>query len=126
MREHERGASVRHADSTPKRRPLTRFVRVGHNTAAEERRGSSNRRTVHGLFILVTTPLTTNRLTRFHLLTQEQLRTLIEASAANPATPTAAQIGSLYKSFMAEAAVDAVDAKPLASDLDAIQAVSVY
>ena len=57
-------------------------------------------------------------------LTQEQLRTLIEASAANPATPTAAQLGSLYKSFMDEAAVEAADAKPLASDLDAIQAVS--
>lgn len=56
-------------------------------------------------------------------LTQNQLRTLIEASAADPATPTAAQIGGLYKSFMDEAAVEALDAKPLASDLAAIQAV---
>jgi putative endopeptidase len=57
-------------------------------------------------------------------LTQDQLRALIEASAANPVTPTATQIGGLYKSFMDEAAVEALDAKPLASDLAAIQAVS--
>jgi putative endopeptidase len=51
------------------------------------------------------------------------LRALIEASASNPTTPTAAQIGGLYKSFMDEAAVEALDAKPLASDLAAIEAV---
>jgi len=56
-------------------------------------------------------------------LTQNQLRALIEASASNPTTPTAAQIGGLYKSFMDEAAVEAIDAKPLASDLAAIEAV---
>ena len=57
-------------------------------------------------------------------LTQEQLRALIETSAAKPTTPTAAQIGGLYKSFMDEAAVEALDAKPLAKDLAAIQAVT--
>jgi putative endopeptidase len=57
-------------------------------------------------------------------LTQDQLRELIEASAAKPATPTAAQIGGLYKSFMDEAGVEALDAKPLASELAAVQAVS--
>ena len=57
-------------------------------------------------------------------LTQEQLRALIETSAAKPTTPTAAQIGGLYKSFMDEAAVEALDAKPLANDLAAIQAVA--
>ena len=56
-------------------------------------------------------------------LTQEQLRTLIEKSAANAASPTAAQIGNLYKSFMDEGGVEALDAKPLAQDLAAIQAV---
>ncbi len=56
-------------------------------------------------------------------LTQDQLRALIEASAATAATPTAAQIGNLYQSFMNEGAVEALDAKPLASDLAAIQAV---
>ena len=49
-------------------------------------------------------------------LTQEQLRTLIEASAASAGTPAARQIGNLYKSFMDEARVEALDAKPLASD----------
>ena len=57
-------------------------------------------------------------------LTQDQLRELIEASAAKATTPTGAQIGGLYKSFMDEAGVEAADAKPLASDLAAIQAVS--
>src|SRR5262245_17642653 len=56
-------------------------------------------------------------------VTQEQFRQLIEASAANSTTPTAAQIGGLYKSFMDEAAIDALDAKPLTSDLAAVQAV---
>src|SRR6476661_522381 len=50
-------------------------------------------------------------------LTQDQLRELIEASAAKAATPTGAQIGGLYKSFMDEAGVEAAYAKPLASDL---------
>jgi putative endopeptidase len=56
-------------------------------------------------------------------LTQDQLRELIEASAAKAATPTAAQVGGLYKSFMDEAGVEALDAKPLAADLAAIQAI---
>jgi len=55
--------------------------------------------------------------------TQEQLRTLIEASASNPATPTATQIGNLYKSFMDEAHAETLDAKPLEADLAAIAAV---
>jgi putative endopeptidase len=57
-------------------------------------------------------------------LTQDQLRELIEASAAKPSTPTSAQIGGLYQSFMDEAGVEALDAKPLASDLAAVQSVS--
>ncbi len=57
-------------------------------------------------------------------LTQDQLRALIESSAANASTPTARQIGALYASFMNEAAVEALDAKPLAKDLAAIAAVT--
>src|SRR5689334_18416959 len=57
-------------------------------------------------------------------LTQDQLRALIDASAANPSTATARQIGNLYKSFMDEARVEALDAKPLAPDLAAIAAVA--
>jgi putative endopeptidase len=57
-------------------------------------------------------------------LTQEQLRTLIEASAASAGTPAARQIGNLYKSFMDDARVETLDAKPLASDLATIAAVT--
>ena len=52
------------------------------------------------------------------------MRTLIEASAASAGAPTARQIGNLYKSFMDEARVEALDAKPLASDLATIAAVT--
>src|SRR5262249_19729425 len=57
-------------------------------------------------------------------LTQEELRTLIEASAANPSDATAAQIGGLYKSFMDEAGIEATDTKPLMADIAAVQAVN--
>jgi putative endopeptidase len=51
-------------------------------------------------------------------LSQEQLRSLIETSPAT--TP----IGAMYKSFMDEARVEALDAKPLAPDLAKIAAIS--
>lgn len=57
-------------------------------------------------------------------MTQEQLRTLIESSAANPSTATARQVGGFYKSFMDESLAEALDAKPLAADLAKIQALS--
>jgi len=55
--------------------------------------------------------------------TQDRLRGIIEASAADPKTPTAAQIGGLYKAFMDEAHVEALDAAPLKPDLARIAAV---
>ncbi len=57
-------------------------------------------------------------------LTREQLRTLIEASAANASTATARQIGDFYNSFMDEKTVEALDAKPIATDLARIAAVT--
>src|SRR4051812_18763586 len=51
-------------------------------------------------------------------LSQDQLRAIIDASA--PTTP----IGGMYKSFMDEARVDALDARPLAADLARIAAVT--
>ena len=51
-------------------------------------------------------------------LSQDQLRAIIESSA--PTTP----IGGMYKSFMDEARVDSLDARPLAADLARIAAVS--
>jgi putative endopeptidase len=50
-------------------------------------------------------------------LSQDQLRTIIEGAA--PTTP----IGGMYRSFMDEARVDQLDAKPLAADLARIAAV---
>ncbi len=52
-----------------------------------------------------------------------QMRTLIETAVKDPKTPEARQIGDLYKAFMDEARVEALDAKPLQSDLDAIAAI---
>jgi putative endopeptidase len=57
-------------------------------------------------------------------LSQVQLRALIEDSAKTPDSPTAAQIGALYKAFMDEAKAEALDDKPLQPDLAAIKAAT--
>ncbi|ATQ41265.1 M13 family metallopeptidase [Caulobacter mirabilis] len=56
-------------------------------------------------------------------LSNNRTKAIIETAAAS-AKPTgeAQQIGGLYKSFMDEAAVEKLDAKPLAGDLAAIKA----
>jgi putative endopeptidase len=54
---------------------------------------------------------------------QAQLRQIIESSAAEAKTPTGQKVGALYKSFMDEARVEALDAKPLKPDLDKVAAV---
>ncbi|MBS0295856.1 MAG: M13 family metallopeptidase [Proteobacteria bacterium] len=54
---------------------------------------------------------------------QDELRAIIETSAKAPKTATARQIGALYNSFMDEARVEALDAKPMQADLAAIAAV---
>jgi putative endopeptidase len=54
---------------------------------------------------------------------QDQLRAIIEQSAANPAASAdAGRIGALYGSFMDEARVASLGAAPLAQDLAAIRA----
>ena len=55
---------------------------------------------------------------------QAELRELIEDAARDPKTPTAAQIGALYKAFMDEARVEALDDKPLQPDLAAVAAIA--
>jgi putative endopeptidase len=55
--------------------------------------------------------------------TQDHLRTLIEAAAADPKDATQAQIGGLYKAFMDEARIEALDDAPLKPDLARIAAV---
>ncbi|HET6969827.1 MAG TPA: M13 family metallopeptidase N-terminal domain-containing protein, partial [Phenylobacterium sp.] len=56
-------------------------------------------------------------------LSRARLRAVIEKAAANPAaTGAEAQVGALYRSFMDERRVEALGAKPLATDLARIQA----
>ncbi|UTP39276.1 peptidase M13 [Phenylobacterium sp. LH3H17] len=57
-------------------------------------------------------------------LSQNRMRAVVEKAAANPgATGEEAKIGAFYRSFVDEAAVDALGAKPLAGDLAAIRAI---
>ncbi|MBU2417372.1 MAG: peptidase M13 [Alphaproteobacteria bacterium] len=54
---------------------------------------------------------------------QDNLKTLIEESAAEPtSSPEAARIGAFYASFMDEAAVEALGASPLQADLAEVRA----
>lgn len=54
---------------------------------------------------------------------QSQLKSIIEASAANPTNTNAQKVGALYASFMDEAKVEQLGAAPLAADLAAVKAV---
>jgi putative endopeptidase len=56
-------------------------------------------------------------------LSQARLHALLDKTAANPsASGEQGQVGALYRSFMDEAKVNALAAKPLAADLAAIKA----
>ncbi len=59
-----------------------------------------------------------------HLLTQAQLRSVVEDSARNPSTQSAGQVGALYASFMDEAGLEKLDGSPLAADLAAVKAAA--
>ena len=60
-------------------------------------------------------------------LSQSRMRAVAEKSAANTkATGDEAKLGAFYRSFMDEKAVDALGAKPLATDLAAIRAVKTH
>jgi predicted metalloendopeptidase len=56
--------------------------------------------------------------------TQLQLRELIEAAAAQGGSVRAKQIGDLYASFMDEATVDKLGARPIADELKRIDAIA--
>ncbi|HWA60299.1 MAG TPA: M13-type metalloendopeptidase [Caulobacteraceae bacterium] len=59
---------------------------------------------------------------RLSILSENRTRAIIEAAAAGQsADPDAAKIGDAWRAFMNEAAVEALDAKPLAPDLAAIR-----
>lgn len=55
---------------------------------------------------------------------QAQLKSIIEASAANPTNANAQKVGALYASFMDEARVEQLGAQPMAADLAAVKAVT--
>lgn len=55
---------------------------------------------------------------------QAQLKSIIEASAANPVNANAQKVGALYASFMDEARIEQLGATPLAADLAAVKAVT--
>ena len=57
------------------------------------------------------------------VLSENRTRLIIEAAAAGRLSdPDAAKIGAAYRAFMDQSRIDALDAKPLAPDLDAIRA----
>jgi putative endopeptidase len=57
-------------------------------------------------------------------LSQQRMRAVAEKAAANKAaTGDEAKVGAFYRSFVDEAAVEALGAKPLAADLAAIRAI---
>ncbi|MFN3584035.1 M13 family metallopeptidase [Phenylobacterium sp.] len=56
-------------------------------------------------------------------LSKDRMRAVVDKAAANPAaTGAEAQVGALYRSFMDEARVNALGARPLAADLAAVKA----
>lgn len=58
-------------------------------------------------------------------LSEQRVRAVLEKAAANPAAGgEEAKVGAFYKAFMDEARIEALDAKPLAADLDAVRAAT--
>ena len=57
-------------------------------------------------------------------LSEARVHAILEDAAANTQAGPAAKVGAFYKSYMDEAAVEALDARPLASDLDAIRSAN--
>src|SRR4051812_42307787 len=56
--------------------------------------------------------------------TQAQLRAIVEGPAAGASTEGGRKVRGLYQSFMDEARLEQLDAKPLMADLEALKAVS--
>ena len=59
-----------------------------------------------------------------HDQVQDQLRGLVEDAARQPTNPVAAKVGDLYKAFMDEPRLEALDASPLQADLARVAAVT--
>ncbi len=61
------------------------------------------------------------------ILSENRTRLIIEAAASGHSSdPDAAKIGAVYRAFMNEPRIQALDAKPMAADLDAIRAEKTH
>ncbi|WP_396593103.1 M13 family metallopeptidase [Brevundimonas sp. R86498] len=94
------------------------------------RPGADFNRYANGTY-LANTPIPADKSSygMFHVLadrSEANLRALIEESAASPSTPDARRIGAFYASFMDQAAVDALGAGPLQSDLNEVRAADTH
>jgi len=61
------------------------------------------------------------------MLSENRTRAIIETAAAGESNdPDAAKVGAAYRAFMGEALINALDAKPLDTDLAAIRAATTH
>ncbi|MBN9464562.1 M13-type metalloendopeptidase [Brevundimonas sp.] len=118
--DHSHGAAAAHPFGT------WGFDLAGRDTAVKP--GDDFNEYANGTYLRTTEiPADKARFGPFDVLyenAQAQLKSIIEASAANPVNANAQKVGALYASFMDEARVNQLAATPLAADLAAVKAVT--
>ncbi len=118
--DHSHGAAVAHPFGT------WGFDLAGRDTAVKP--GDDFNEYANGTYLRTTEiPADKARFGPFDVLyenAQAQLKSIIEASAANPVNANAQKVGALYASFMDEARIEQLGATPLAADLAAVKAVT--
>ena len=118
--DHSHGAAAAHPFGT------WGFDLAGRDTAVKP--GDDFNEYANGTYLRTTEiPADKSRFGPFDVLyenAQAQLKSIIEASAANPVNANAQKVGALYASFMDEARVNQLAATPLAADLAAVKAVT--
>ena len=118
--DHSHGAAAAHPFGT------WGFDLAGRDTAVKP--GDDFNEYANGTYLRTTEiPADKARFGPFDVLyenAQAQLKSIIEASAANPVNANAQKVGALYASFMDEARIEQLGARPLAADLAAVKAVT--
>lgn len=118
--DHSHGAAAAHPFGT------WGFDLAGRDTAVKP--GDDFNEYANGTYLRTTEiPADKSRFGPFDVLyenAQAQLKSIIEASAANPVNANAQKVGALYASFMDEARINQLAATPLAADLAAVKAVT--
>lgn len=118
--DHSHGAAAAHPFGT------WGFDLAGRDTAVKP--GDDFNEYANGTYLRTTEiPADKARFGPFDVLyenAQAQLKSIIEASAANPVNANAQKVGALYASFMDEARIEQLGATPLAADLAAVKAVT--